>query len=370
MPRSEAGRRTIIRGLGAAFPPTVRLNDAWPKDFGQRLKEQSKRDFTTLEVAKDGSGVRLDSAISTAMAPYIDDPFRGAVRRRVLAPGETASELEALAARRALDDAGVKAKDVDLAFIVSHLPDLAQPTNGPALQANVGLERAMVLSADVACASFLAHWVLADGLLRTGAARTILAVQSVTMSRFLDLNLPASVHMGDGASAAVFTLADEDGRGMMSHWARTDGSLRDAIVLTYADERGVPSRTFDRDSGRPLTFTTLDPEVGKRAGIISAKWCREASLAALELAGHGIGDIAYFFGPQSIKWLPDACRLSLGLEKEQAPDSYDEVANISASTIPYNLLLAREQGLLREGTLLLLYAPGVGMHRIASVVRW
>jgi 3-oxoacyl-[acyl-carrier-protein] synthase-3 len=369
MASADLGCRAIIRGLGAALPEKVRTNDAWPESFGRRLKEASKRDFTTLETAADGTAAKLDPCISAAMAPYLDDPFRGAVRRRVLAPGETASQLEALAARRALEDAGVRPQDVDLALIVSHMPDLPLPTNGPALQANVGLERAMVLSVDVACASFLAQWILADSLLRTGAARTILAVQSATMSRFLDLSSPLSVHLGDAATAAVFVLAGTEGRGLLSHWSRTDGSLRDGIVLTHVGAQGEGARLFEQAIG-PLTFTSLDPVSGKRAGVISAQWCREASLGALERAGHSAREVAYFFGPQSIKWLPEACRLSLEIDQERALETFDEVANISSSTIPYNLMVARQKGLLREGMLLLLYAPGVGMHRVASVLRW
>jgi 3-oxoacyl-[acyl-carrier-protein] synthase-3 len=369
MPCAEVARRAIVRGLGAAFPSTVRLNDAWPESFARRLKDASKRDFTALETAADGTTASLDGCITSAMAPYLNDPFRGAVRRRVLAQGETASQLEALAARRALDDAGIGPGEVDLALITSHMPDLPLPTNGPALQASLGLERAMVLSVDVACASFVAQWILADSLLRTGAVRTILAVQSATMSRFVDTSSPLSVHVGDGATAAIFSLAAQEGRGLVSHWSRTDGSLREGIVLTHVDAQGKGARLFEQAVG-PMAFMSLDPASGKRAGIISAQWCREASLGALELSGHRSSELAYFFGPQSIKWLPEACRLSLELDKAQVIESFDEVANISSATIPYNLLLARQRGLLREGALVLLYAPGVGMHRAAAVVRW
>lgn len=369
MPESELSRRAVICGLGAAFPSTVRLNDAWPESFRQRLKEASRRDVLALEVSADGSAASLDEAIRAAMAPYLNDPFRGAVRRRVLAPGETASQLEAEAARAALDDAGIRAAEVDLALITSHMPDLPLPSNGPALQVSLGLERAMVLSVDVACASFIAQWILADSLLRTGAARSILAVQSCTMSRFVDFGSPLGVHVGDGSTAVVFALAKEEGRGLLSHWCRTDGSLRDSIVLTHVDAQGLGARLFERVVG-PLALMSLDAATGKRAGILSAQWCREASLEALALSGLRASEIAYFSGPQSIKWLPEACRLSLGLEKEKVLESFDEVANISAATIPYNLLLARRKGMLREGTPILAYAPGVGMHRAAAVVRW
>jgi len=358
-----------ILGLGAAIPEPVRLNDAWPESFHRRFDESRKHDITTIERGAGGETQELDRAISDAMAPYATDPFRG-TRRRHITPAELpASDLEADAARRAIADAGLTAADIDVAFIASYMPDMLMPSNGPALQAKVGLVNAICYPTDLACASFLGHLVLADALIAAGRARYVLSVNSGTLSRFLDLNLPVSVHIGDGASACVFGASGRAGFGLLGQHARTDGSLRDGIVLAHVGADGKPARRYE-DAAARIVFTTLDPAAGKAGGQKGAAWCRESCAAAMAQAGVSLGDISLYFGAQSLKWFPDACRRALGLSPEQVIESFDEVANIGPATIPYNLLLARQRGLLRDGALLLLYSPGIGMHRLAVVLRW
>ena len=357
-----------IRGLGVAIPPTIRTNDFWPQNFHERFSERARTDLSTLEMGLDGAPIRLDPAVAAAMEPYLNDPFRGARQRHVISEGTLPSELEAQAARQALLDANIHPEAIDVALISSHMPDHLLPSNGPALQDNLGLSNAIVHAVDLACASFISQLLFAASMIRSGFANNVLAVQSTSMSRFIDPLSPACVHFGDGATASVFS-SDCQGRGLVAFSGRTAGDLRDGILLAHVDDSGGVAKKLEDTRGL-LLLATLDPAAGKQGGLKSAQWCREACGAVLKKAGVGLHDIDRFFCAQSLKWFPDACRRALDLSEDKVEESFDEVANLGGATIPYNLWRAREAGRLREGMLLLLYSPAVGISRMAAILRW
>lgn len=360
--------RMVVQGLGTAIPSRQRSNDEWPDTFRNRFEQSAKTDLSVLDRAPDGSRNILEPALEAALAPYRDDPFRGVRTRPVLEPDRTASDLEVQAARVALDDAGSTPDDIDLLLITSHMPDHLWPTNGPLVLDRLGLHRATLLPLDLTCASFLAHIQTAAAYIAAGMARKVLSINSGTWSRFPDWHSPAFVNFGDGAAACVFEASDQD-RGLRAIWSRTDGRLHPGLVLAHVAAGGAIAQRMEDTIG-PMRLTSLDPAAGKQGGIHSTAWCREACGAVLEQAQCGIGDVDLYVGAQSLKWFPDACRRALGLRPEQVVESFDQVANLGAANIPYNLWLARERGLLRPGSRVLMYSPGAGLTRMAALWSW
>ncbi len=356
-----------IAGLGAMIPPAVRTNDAWPESFLRQFNDRRKRDITTIEYSESGAKNNLDPHMVAAMAPYIDDPFRGTRRRHVVSEGVSASDLECRAALDAIKDAGLLPGQIDVALVASAMPDMMAPLNGPVLQHKAGLSNAMCYSTDEACASFVGHLLLANALISSGMARYVLSVTSCTMSSFIDFDSPMGVPFGDGAAACVFSAANE-GAGLLGFSARTEGQMHRGIVVAHVSDDGHVASRYQDVLGR-VVLTTNDPAVGKMGGIRGLEWCRGSCFEALDRARVALSEVDLYFGAQSLKWFPDACRRALGLRPEQVVETYDEVANIAPATIPYNLFWAREQGRLLPGSTLLLYAPGVGMHRIAAVLK-
>ena len=149
------------------------------------------------------------------------------------------------------------------------------------------------------------------------------------------------------------------GQGQLGYYARTDGSLRDGIVFAPVVD-GQPQRRWDRGCG-PLRFASFDIDVGKRAGMMSTAFCRDACEGALRDAGVEMKDVALYIGNQSLGWLVDACRRGLGLPAEKAIDTFAEVGNIGAAAVPFNLERAWRSR-LHDGDLVLMYSPGAGAH--------
>lgn len=356
-----------ILGIGSYLPPHVRTNDFWPSSFTDNVEQKRNKDFLAIERSASGQKAEIAPEIAAAMAALGSDPFFGARRRHVLADDGETSDMEAEAARRAMRNAGVRPDEIDLLIVHSLVPDKLMPSNAPALQAKLELVNATAWSLDVSCASFQPALVTAAALIRSGVYRRILLVQSQAASRVVDYATPGSTALGD-AAAAVVVGEVPTGYGLLGHWFRTDGTLREGVVFaTMVD--GKPERRWDRHSG-PVCFSSFDLDVGKRAGLLSTEFCREACSNALGEAGLTIDDVKLYIGNQSLGWLVDACRRALNLPLERAFDTFADVANIGAVAIAYNLEQAIARKRLQDGDVALLYSPGAGFTRAALVYRW
>jgi 3-oxoacyl-[acyl-carrier-protein] synthase-3 len=334
-----------ILGVGVGMPDAVRTNDYW----SDKLEEAS--DFLAIRGRGDA-----------------DDPFKGAKLRRAIAEDEDASDLEARAAIAAIADAKLTAADIDLVLVASLPSDRLVPTNAPALQAKCGLVNASAWALDVGCASVPPQLLTASALVKAGAARHVLVVQSQLGSRTVSPSSRNSPGFGDGAAAAVVGAVD-DGFGLLATHMRTDGSYRDGIVLAPS-RGGAPVRDFWNACDGPPTLATFDAEAAKLAGVNGPEFCRITCSEALASAGLRLDAVDLFVCNQSMSWFADTCRQALGLPQNKLVETWSEFANIGAAAVLVNLHEARRQKKLARGDVVLIYSPAAGFTRAAAVVRW
>ena len=113
----------------------------------------------------------------------------GIAERRYARKGTSSSDLGFEAAKRALDDAGLGARDLDLIVFTTMTPDHYFPGNGGLLAQKLGLETTHALDIRMQCAGFLSGLQVADAFVRSGSYRRVLLVDNLiisgqTMSRF------------------------------------------------------------------------------------------------------------------------------------------------------------------------------------------
>jgi len=357
-----------ILGIGTFLPPAIRGNDFWPKDWKPLEERTRRRDMLAVERSTNGSSPPLPAEIVAALAALGDDPFRGARFRRFLDDGADVSDMEAEAVRRALRSSGTQPDEIDLVLVSSLVSDYVMPGNGAALQAKCELSNAAALAIEPGgCAGFQPQMVMAAALVRTGVYRRVLCVLSSAASRILDYTTPMSTTFGDGAAAAVVGEVPA-GRGLIGHWMRTAGNLRDGVVYVPVID-GKPRRKWHAEPG-PIKITALDADATKEAGRRGPEYCREACLGALAAAGLSMSDVKLYVGNQSLGWFVDACRRALGLPAEKTIDTFAEIGSIGPASVLYNLDRAHRDGRLEDGDVVLIYSPGAGLIRTAAVYRW
>lgn len=91
--------------LAVSLPETVRKNDYYSEKYPEKITDLHSQGLSRFYSSAKGSEER--DSFTSAMAPYLSDPFRGTIERRVLRKHETALSLELRAARDALTARGM-----------------------------------------------------------------------------------------------------------------------------------------------------------------------------------------------------------------------------------------------------------------------
>jgi 3-oxoacyl-[acyl-carrier-protein] synthase-3 len=351
-----------ILGLGTYLPRTVRTNDHWSSaivaDWHDRMAARATRpDAPAPETLS--SGVRRTLA---AMQEYAKDPFRGAVERRVMSDEMTTSEMEAFAAKEAMQRAGIDASQIGAIFTQTPAPECVLRNSAAVTHRLLGLSpHCLVTSTSAACNAFATHVALAKGLIASGQARYVLSVHSSAMTRVMRDEEPDSAWWGDGASAAVIG-AVSDGKGLLAVTHDADGTSCNAITL------GVPGRRWwedgqctihapDREHTRAMLLNLVD-----RAGASIAK--------TLQVAGIHPEDVKFYASHQGTVWFTAATAAQAGLERAKTVVTFPSFGNIASASIPLVLAIGEREGMIRDGTIVVTFAGGAGEVWSSMCFRW
>ncbi len=295
----------------------------------------------------------------------------GVCERRVADPnaGETSSGMAALAARAALDDAGMDAAEIDLIVNASGTNEQTLPDGGPLVARALGLSGTPAFSVHATCLSFVAALDVASAFLAAGRYRRILVVSSERPSVGLNVEQPESaLLMGDGAAAAVLTASAGADRapglappGLHAFRFETYG---DGAHLT--EVRGGGTRLHPNDPA-----TTPADNLFTMDGLGVLRMARARLPAFLDrLAGglsRGLDDVAGIPGGRVDVVVPHQASLAgvriagaFGWPDDRVVVTLGSVGNTIAASIPMALCEAVTTGRLRRGQTALLVGTGAG----------
>lgn len=363
--RSTSIRAGIV-GMGLWAPDAVRRNDAWPPSFSEAFLEHQRlrrtQDFTVLE----GDDRPYDHLYRRHATTHEADPFKGATERRVADPAVPVVEGDAEAARRALIDARVDPREIDLVVSSALVTDRIVPTNGPAIQHLTGCVNAPGIGVESYCSAALAQLDLASALVEAGRARFVLCVQSHQIARANDLELPFSPMFGDASAAFVVGEVPAD-RGLVHTVRGGDGALAGAVTFEYTAQ---PGATWWRGAGGTVRPGSEDLAGARVIGRNMIAYAIDTVRDLCTRTRMPVDALAAVCTMQPLVWFQAAVAEGLGLPLERVPSTYATYAHIGGAGVVANLLEARGRGLLRDGAPVVLFAHGAGLTRYASLLRW
>jgi 3-oxoacyl-[acyl-carrier-protein] synthase-3 len=136
----------------------------------------------------------------------------GIKSRRIAAPDETAASMAEIAARQAIEMAGIDPEEIDLIIVATGTPDRVYPSTGCLLQNRLGIKHCVAFDVQAACSGAIFGLSIADQYIKTGAARKVLVVGSEICSRIVDwTDRTTCVLFGDGAGALLLGASEETG---------------------------------------------------------------------------------------------------------------------------------------------------------------
>lgn len=318
--------RSVLRGSGSALPERCVSND-----------ELAQTVDTSDEWIVERSGIH---------------------QRYIAGEGETTASLATEAARKACEDAGIDPATIELIVLATATPDNTFPATATKVQQALGCNGGIAFDVAAVCSGFLYALATADSMLRAGMASRALVIGAETFSRILDWeDRTTCVLFGDGAGAIVLEAqeGDETAPGVIASRLHADGAQHD---LLYVD--GGPSTTQTvghvRMKGR---------EVFRHAVVNLAEVLGEV----LEDSGFSIDQIDWVVPHQANARILDATARKLGIPAERVVMTVDQHANTSAASVPLALDVARKDGRIKSGDLVILEAMGGGFTWGASLIR-
>jgi 3-oxoacyl-[acyl-carrier-protein] synthase-3 len=349
--------RIGILDIGIYLPPEVRRNDWWPADTVARWTERARSAQPATPGPLSASGARIMSAV----AALADDPFQGAVERRVMAADMSSSDMEASAARDALERAGIDPGEIDLLLVHSVAPDHQLGNVAAALHHRLGLpRRCLAMQADASSYAFLGQLALAEAMIAAGRAGHALLVQSCAASRLLEADDAIAPYFGDGASAVVVGPVATRGLRGSVHFA--DGRYPSTVIAS------VPGGTWF-DEGRAVIHVA-DPAGLRAVFVQTADLCKESVEAALASSRISPSDVRFFCAHQGTKWLSGIAQEHAGLRDAASIDTFARTGYVFSASIPLSLRMAVDEGRLAPTDVVVLFAGGTGMTYGATVLEW
>jgi len=289
----------------------------------------------------------------------------GIVERHVGGPDETTMSMAATASRAAMRRAGVSPGEIDAIILSTATPDRLLPATAVDLQAELGASRAAAFDISAACTGWVYAMTIAEGLISSGVIETALVVGAEKMSAIVDWQDRATcVLFGDGAGATVVKRAVTDGRGVLSAYIRSDGTLAELLwrpsggaKLPYTQAVLDDRSTYVKMAGR---------EVFKHAVRSMADACDRA-LDAARLTGQ---DIDIPIPHQANVRIIEATAKHAGIPMTKVYVNVDRYGNTSSASIPIALDEAIELGRVKDGTTALVVAFGAGFTWGSMVIRF
>lgn len=288
----------------------------------------------------------------------------GISERHICGPEMATSDLACEASRRALENAGVEAAELDLIIVSTATPDMLFPATANLVQHRLGAMKAGACDMSCGCAGFLYAMSTGSQFIASGHYKKILVVGADTISRILDwTDRRTCVLFGDGAGAVVLEPSEDD-MGILSFVLRSDGAGGDFLRLPAGGSR------------LPASHETVDQKlhyvhmVGSEVFKFAVKVISDITQQALDLAGLGVGDIDLFVPHQAnLRIIDSACK-RLQVPMERVYTNVQRYGNTSCGSVPVALSEAVQQGRLKKGDILASCGFGAGLSSAGTVVRW
>ena len=286
---------------------------------------------------------------------------RTGIRERHLVKEETTADMSVEAAKKALENAGVTAEEIDLIILGTVSPDYITPSCACQVQAAIGAHKAVAFDINAACSGFMFALHIANAYIQAGIYRTALILGAETLSKIMDwTDRSTCVLFGDGAGAAV--VRRDDNTGLLAYDQGSDGS------------RGMVLAGLNRTNNNPLVETSKELQYVHMDGQEVYKFAVTSVPASLQKvvreAGLTMEDIDYFALHQANIRIIQSVAKRLKVSEDKFPVSLDHGGNISAASVPILLDEMNRKGILKPGMKIALAGFGGGLTWASAVIEW
>ncbi len=288
----------------------------------------------------------------------------GICERRIAALDECTSDLGAEAARKAIQNAGISADDIDLIICATITPDMPFPCTSALIQARIEASRAACFDIEAACSGFIFALEIARQFVMSGTYQTVLAVASEKLSSIVDWkDRNTCVLFGDGAGAAI--LQHRSGsKGILASSLGANGKHGELLCMPAGGAKN-PSSLATVNSG--MHFLKMSGREVYKHAILAMQ---QAAKAALAGSGLKMENLACIIPHQANIRIIEGLAERLRVPIEKFFINLNKYGNMSAASAAVALDEGARQGRFQRGDFILIIAFGAGLTWGATVLEW
>lgn len=282
----------------------------------------------------------------------------GIKKRHIAADDQSASDLGVEAAKKAIENSGIDAKDIDMIVVGTATPDKMFPSSACYIGHQLGIGGVPAFDITTACPGFVYGLSIADQFIKTGHRKNVLVVGTEVLSRLVNWeDRSTCVIFGDGAGAAVVTGSEEPG--ILSTHIHADGGYGD---LLYCNN-GLRGQLGDFP----------EPQIvmrGNEVFKVAVKTLSSIADETLKANNMEKSDIDWLIPHQANIRIIQATAKKLGSGMDKVVVTVDKHGNTSSASIPLAMCEAIEDGRIKRGDICLLESFGGGFTWGSALIKY
>ncbi len=315
-----------------------------------------------MKISGTGSALPKQIVTNEMLSQFLDTSdewirTRTGVLSRQVISDEKLEDLAAEAAMKALDNAGMKAEELDFIICSNVVNEYITPQLSCIIQGAIGAT-CPCIDINCACAGLVHALEIAESFYQAGRVKNVLIVCAEEPTRMTDWSdRRTCVLFGDGAGAVVLTPGDNIKSIKLSAASATDK------LWQYRTLQPTPYITKEEVS-TPLQMK--GQEVFKFAVTAATKDIKRA----LDESGMEASQIDHYLLHQANIRIIKAIQHFLEQPVEKFPTNVEDHGNSSSACCPILLDECNRRGLLKEGDMIAMSAFGAGFVSGAVIFEW
>ncbi|MBO8479311.1 MAG: beta-ketoacyl-ACP synthase 3 [Bacteroidetes bacterium] len=315
-----------------------------------------------MKIVGTGSEIPKKIVTNDMLSEFLDTsdawiyPRTGIKHRHVISD-EKLEDLAVSAAKKALDNAGMTAADIDYIICSNVVNEYITPGLGCIIQGGIGAT-CPAIDINCACAGFIYALDIAESHFKAGRVKNVLIVcaeEPTRMTSWKDRNV--CVLFGDGAGAAVLTEGDNI-KGIKLSTASATDKLYQIRTL-----EPTPYITKEEQS---VSLQMRGQDVFKFAVKASSGDIKYL----LDKLGISADSVDHYLLHQANIRIINTIREFLGQPESKFPTNVETHGNSSSASCPILLDECNRNGIIKRGDLLALSAFGAGFMSGAVIMEW
>lgn len=285
---------------------------------------------------------------------------RSGIKERRVAKEENTTSLAILAGKRALENAGVTAEEIEVIIVATCTPDYFFPNTACQVQEAIGAKHAVAFDLSAACSGFLFALSTAQAYIKGGIYQKALIVGAETMSKMIDWSDRSTcVLFGDGAGAAVVSAEET---GVLELVQKSNGAGKGVLSCKARETRNLLNHESETKE-----YLYMEGQPVFKFAVKTVPECVEEVLKKAEVKKE---EIRYYILHQANRRIIQSVAKRLKEPEEKFPMNLSLYGNTSAASIPILLDEMNRNGMLNRGDKLVLSGFGAGLTWGAVLLEW